>query len=89
MEIPVERVVEALNDVNLQLNVIRENFKVGKLRIQEASKLAERVITVYAKKSYGDGWEKESGEMFQAFLQRLIKQKSEGKEYVVRVPADS
>jgi hypothetical protein len=87
-EIPVERALEALNDVNTNLQIIEENFQAGKIPITQACRFAERVIAVHMRKVHPEEWETKTSELFQQFVQRIVKVRDskEGKEYRVFVP---
>jgi hypothetical protein len=86
-EIPVEKVLERLNDLNTNLRIIEENFKAGKLKVHEAARFAERVIKVHMTKYQPDDIENKTSERWQQFMKKIIPSGDKSKkEYTVIVP---
>ena len=86
-ELPVEVMLERLNDVDTQLQIIEANYGAKKLSIIEACKLADRTITVYMKRTYPNDWKRHRDERFQTFIYGRLKPMSAGKKvYRVEVP---
>ena len=85
-EMPVEMVLERINDINMQLNIIESNHKAGTLSLTEACKLADRTITVHMRRAYPDCWESKRDERFQMFIHERLVPKLKGKVYSVSVP---
>ena len=72
-EVPVEVLVERLNNLDMVLQVIEENHRHGKIELTKASRLADDAILVHMKRSYPEGWEAKRTEKFQWFIQKLVK----------------
>lgn len=84
-EIPVEKMLEKLNDLNTNLQIIEENFQAGKLKVHEASRFAERVIKVHMTRYHPEDIEGKTSERWQQFMRRIIPVDKK-KEYTVIVP---
>lgn len=86
-EIPVEAMLERLNDVDTQLGIIEANYVAHKIPLTDACRLAGRTITVSMKRLYPDDWQRHRDERFQSFLHKSLKPLSAGKKvYTVSVP---
>jgi hypothetical protein len=73
-EVPVEQLVERLNDLDTSLDIITANFGMGKLTVTEACKLADRTITVHMQRAYPEGWQLRREERFTRFVkEKLVK----------------
>ena len=87
IEIPVEAVIENLSDLDLQLDIVEESFKHHRLSLVEACRDADKIITVHAKRTYGEKWQEFRDNQFQNFIHfKLVPKKEEKQvEYHVRV----
>jgi hypothetical protein len=87
VEIPVEAVIENLSDLDLQLDIVEESFKHHRLSLVEACRDADKIITVHAKRTYGEKWQEFRDNQFQNFIHfKLVPKKEEKQvEYHVRV----
>ena len=87
IEIPVESVIENLSDLDLQLNIIEESFRHHRLSLVEACREGDKVITVHAKRTYGDKWQEFRDNQFQNFIHfKLVPHKEQKREtYTVSV----
>jgi len=86
-QIPVEQVLEKLNDLQTQLSVVETNYREHRIRLVEAVRLGDRVITVNFKRAYPDGWKSHRDEEFDKWVRRLLGVKEErGKVFQVTVP---
>jgi len=73
-EIPVETLVERLNDLDTSLDIIATNFSMGKIKVTEACKLADRTIAAHMQRAFPESWEAKREERFTRFVQeRLVK----------------
>lgn len=84
-EIPVEQMLERLNDVETGLNIIAENYSERKISITEACRLADRTITVHMKRAYPSQWQQHRDKKFQEFLHGRLLKLRDGKTYSVTV----
>jgi hypothetical protein len=83
-EVPMEQLLEKLNDLQTGLTIIETNYLEHKISLIEAVTLADRTMTVYFKRTYPDDWkEKRDGE-FEKFSRRLLGVQREQKVYEVR-----
>jgi len=83
-QIPVEQVLEKLNDVETGLTVIYTNYVEKRIGITEAMRLADRTITVHMKRAYPESWKSHRDAKFEEFAHKLIPTKG-GKVYSVAV----
>jgi hypothetical protein len=86
-KIPVEKLLERLNDLNTNLQIIEENFRAGKLKVHEAARFAERVIKVHMTRYHPEDIENKTSERWQQFMRKIIPSGDKSKkEYTVIVP---
>jgi len=83
-QVPVEQILEKLNDVETGLTIIETNFVENRLGITEAMRLADRTITVHMKRIYPNSWKSRRDAKFEEFARKLIPVK-DGKVYHVAV----
>jgi hypothetical protein len=83
-EIPMEQILEKLNDVETGLTVIQTNYVEKRISITEAMRLADRTITVHMKRAYPNSWKSHRDAKFEEFAHKLIPIK-EGKAFHVTV----
>ena len=83
-QVPVEQILEKLNDVETGLTIIETNFVENRLGITEAMRLADRTITVHMKRVYPNSWKSRRDAKFEEFAHKLLPVK-DGKVYHVAV----
>jgi hypothetical protein len=84
-EIPVEQMLEKLNDLQSGLQIIEDNYVERRITIVEAVRLADKTISVYFQRVYPDGWELKRNEEFDKFTRRLLMLPKSAIEYKVKV----
>jgi len=84
-EIPMEQMLEKLNDLQTGLNIIESNYVEKRISIVDAVRLADKTISVYYKRVYPDGWEEKRNEEFNKFTRRLLQLPKQSEVYQVKV----
>jgi len=85
-QVPVEQVLERLNDLGTSLTVIETNYTEKRLRLAEAMRMADKTITVYMKRAYPNGWRDHRDSKFQEFARKIMGVTEKPKEsYTVSV----
>ena len=84
-EIPMEQMLEKLNDLQTGLNIIESNYVEHRITVINAMKLADRTITVYYKRVYPDGWKEKRNEEFERFTRRILQVPKRSEVYQVKV----
>ena len=82
--VPVERVLEKLNDVETGLHIILTNYREKHISITEAMRLADRTVTAMMKHAYPSNWKARRDAKFKEFARKLIPVQ-DGKLYSVSV----
>ena len=68
VEILDQQMVERLNDLDLGLEIIANNFDTGRLSVPEASKMAYRSIEAHMKRNNFPDWETRTQERWRRFM---------------------
>ena len=82
--VPVEYLLSHVNDVDTNLDVIRENFVSGRLKLTPTCQLANKTIFAHYKKDFPQDWEARSEAKFREFIQAIVPV-SKKKTYTVAV----
>lgn len=70
-EIPVEA-VEKLNDLQMALDLIAENYKMRKLTVADTCRSAENAIRVYMQRCFPDDWQERYEAAFKLFIKERL-----------------
>lgn len=85
VEVPVEKIIEKLNDLQTGLNIIEQNYVERRISIVEAIRLADKTIGVYYKRVYPDEWREKRNDEFDRFVRRLLQLPKPSNVYQVKV----
>jgi len=83
-QVPIEQILEKLNDVETGLTVIHTNYVEKRISITEAMRLADRTITVHMKRAYPNSWKSHRDAKFEEFAHKLLPVQ-DGKAYHITV----
>lgn len=84
-EIPMEQMLEKLNDLQTGLSIIESNFVERRITVVDAMRLADKTISVYCKRVYGDEWQGKSEAEFEKFSRRILQVPKRSEVYQVKV----
>ncbi len=84
-QVPVEKVLERLNDLQTGLTVIETNYREKRLELTSAMRLADRTITVYMKRAYPNGWKEHRAKKFEEFAKKIMGVPKEKETFNVTV----
>lgn len=84
-EIPVEQMLEKLNDLQTGLNIIETNYVEKRISIVQAVRLADKTMSVYYKRVYPNEWKSKRDGEFDKFTRRLLQLPKPSVEYKVKV----
>jgi hypothetical protein len=68
----LEFIVDHLNDIDTALELIRENFREGKLKTSEACRMADDAIRAHMQRAYPETWEMERERKYVQFTRVLL-----------------
>jgi hypothetical protein len=84
-EVPMEQVLEKLNDLQTGLSIIETNYVERKITLIEVMQLADKTITVYCKRAYPEDWEQKRNDEFDKFTRRILQLPKRSEVYQVKV----